>query len=237
MPTCDTGDHLHPGRAARPSRGPLRVVAGAVGLALATGLCLGACTGATPSGNASAVTKAKSGLEAAVAAMQRASSFSFTGAVGPQRAPVHLSGQFTAPDREHLVVSAGNGTTTELVFAGKQAYVKTTAGTWVNKLSNGSAPADPRQLFHALDAASSVTMRDTDGSTTYSFLLPATAASALGGTQAASSSSHVQGTARVVHGRLADLSLRWGAGATLLEADVSYTMVDTTPPVVTPLVS
>lgn len=175
------------------------------------------------------------GLKVAVAAMQQAPDFTFAGSVTEGSSVTRLSGQFSAPDTEHLVLQPPHNPTTELLFVGGKAYVKTASGSWVNKLGGSTPPpSDPRSTFVVLDSATKVTSWAGTEGTTYSFSLPPTAATALfpGATTAGMA---VTGSATVAGDHIVALrlSLTHGAGPAVV-TELGYSMIGSTPPLPAP---
>ncbi|GAC1542463.1 MAG: hypothetical protein NVS3B12_30480 [Acidimicrobiales bacterium] len=103
-------------------------------------------------------------LRAAAKAMATARSFRFVADISRSGAPpLHLAGEFSAPDHVHETISGTPQGTTEVAFIGKSTYRRRPDGHWVKggeQSAGGSAGAsssDPREAFEVLEEARSVT--------------------------------------------------------------------------------
>jgi hypothetical protein len=159
--------------------------------------------------------------------MQAARGFTYQGSIDVSGSATQILGQFAAPDSDHLVVTAANGSKTELLFVNGRSFVKKAAGSWSSDKFNGSTSlSDPRSLFAVLDQATDVTSRSAANGDVYTFVLPPTAASAL---FPGSTAPVVEGTATVHDGDLAVLVLRMTRSGVSATTSISYAAIGSIP--------
>jgi hypothetical protein len=156
--------------------------------------------------------------------MEHAPNFTFVGAVTAARTTTHLMGQFEAPDREHLVLSAANGPSRELLFVGSKAYVRNPTGGWVDLLGGAPGSTDARAAFSTLMGAtySAATSVTASGQTQYACTLPARQASQL--VRGVGARGEVSCSVTLGSGTISDLKLH---GARF-SADITYQDVGST---------
>ncbi len=163
-------------------------------------------------------------LQAAATAMRTVSAFRFTADVVGGAQPIHVSGEFSAPDALHETVKIGS-TTFELVRVGARAFRRDSpaAGWAVVPPANAAAPTDPRSAFAVLATAGTVRQ---EGSS-YLFTLNRAAAGGL-----VNNSTGVTGSALLAGTRITDLSYR--ANSPAISVHLTYTGFNSTPPVTPP---
>lgn len=156
--------------------------------------------------------------------MRTTAAFRFTADVLSGSQPVHVSGEFSAPDSLHETVKIGSNTV-EVVRVGARAFRResATAAWQLVPPANASAPADPRSAFAVLARASSVRLQGSS----YLFTLVKSAAASL-----VDGSTSVTGAALLVGGRITDLSYR--ATKPAVSVHLTYTGFNATPPVTAP---
>lgn len=147
-------------------------------------------------------------------------------------APIHLVGEFSAPDHIHEVVTGAPQGAVELAFIGAKAYRKRPDGHWVE---NGAATAgttaaspagDPRATFAVLADANEV----TGSGPAYQFVLTGTSARRIDG-----AASKIEGSATVSGRTIASLTYQGNdPGAT--KVAIQYLEVGTAPDVTAPRV-
>jgi hypothetical protein len=217
----------------RPRR-PGVVVCATLGLFLA-----GACSsggGARPAQPAAGTTvvatdAATTALRGAVTAMRQESSFRFSGRISQASGATQVVGEFQAPDRVHLVVTASQGTTAEYISIGSTVYVKNAStGKWVNRFQSPASAntSDPRVTFDAVAQAQQVTASG-DG---YDFTLPAPAVALL--VTGLGSGVAVSGHLKPTPGGIGHLDLRITSPKAQLQETDDYQNLGSGPAVVQP---
>jgi hypothetical protein len=202
------------------------VVAAVVGWQLAKpthAKTTGAATTAQPATGTAADT-----LRQAATAMETASSYRFVGDVKVGGRPITISGEFSAPDRLHEILTLAGATTIERVAIGPSAYQRN-ATTW-QAVTGATSTGDPRQTFAALAQATKVTPQGSG----FAFELAGPAAASLvsGGV----ATSTVTGTVTITNGSITDVAYR-SAVASGTTVHFAYSAIGTTPPVTAPKVT
>ena len=154
--------------------------------------------------------------------MEAASSYRFVGDVKVGGHEINITGEFSAPDRLHEILTVAGGTPIERVAIGPSAYQRN-ATTW-QTVSGATSTGDPRQTFAALAQATKVTPQASG----FAFELagPAVASLVSGGVAANS----VTGTVTVSNGSITDVAYR-SAVASGTTVHFAYSAIGTTPPV------
>jgi len=167
--------------------------------------------------------------------MAKAQNFTLGGTVTTAGSITRLSGQFQAPAVVMLHVAAPAGAPVDVLFVGSKSYVKASDGTWQRKITTGTGGADPRAAFTVFDEATAVTAaKGIDGQVTYRFTLPASAAAKIIQGASTGSAANLSGSAVVTSGLITDLMIKSVATGKVFSADLSYSAVGTSPPVVLP---
>ena len=182
-----------------------------------------AATTAQPATGASA-----DALRQAATAMEAASSYRFEGDVTVGGHAITITGEFSAPDRLHEILTVAGANTIERVAIGRSAYQRT-ATSW-QAVSGATSTGDPRQTFAALAQATKVTPEGSG----FAFELagPAVASLVSGGV----ATSSVSGTVRITNGSITDLAYR-SAVASGTTVHFAYSAIGTTPAVTAPKVT
>ena len=214
---------------------PSHHVLGTAALLVGVTGMLGACSASSshqsvPStvspSTAPASTAAPSALSRAAQGMAAARSFRFSADVTRSSgAPVHLVGEFSAPDHLHQIITSGGQPPVEVIFIGGRGYRKRPDGHWVEGTAPGAgAPTDPGAAFHVVAGSPA---SSSDG-TTYHFTLTGAEARRLDG-----AAGKVEGTATVAGDTITVLSYQGDdPGAT--KVSIRYSDIGSSPPVVAP---
>ena len=174
-------------------------------------------------------------MKVAAHAMSKAQNFTLAGTVTTAGSSTPLSGQFQAPDVVALQITGALGVPINVLFVGSKSYVKSSTGAWQRKITSGSGTSDPRAAFAVLDQATGVTaVQGADGQVTYRFTLPASAAAKIVQGASTGSGANLSGSAVVTSGLITDLMIKSVATGKVFSADLNYSAVGTSPPVVLP---
>lgn len=141
-------------------------------------------------------------------------------------APIHLTGEFSAPANLHQIITSGGQPPVEVIFIAGRGYRKRPDGHWVEGTVPGAAggPTDPGATFNVVAAA---TTTSGDG-TSFRFTLTGTEAHRLDG-----AATKVEGTATVAGETITALTYQGDdPGATTVS--IRYSDIGSTPPVVAP---
>ena len=204
---------------------------------------LGGCGGRAPQSSGASASQPQTApravpgaasLIAATRAMETASSYRFAGSVSVASSTTRVAGEFEAPDRVHELITTPQGATVEVVFAGPQVFVRDRAtGRWSPERGTGAAASDPRHAFLMLEQATSVA--ETGDGSTFTFALPATAASEFADVSGhAPAATAGQGSATVAGGVLSTLRYDIAAPTARVDVLLTYTDVGHAPPVSLP---
>ena len=209
----------------------ITLLAGTTGTVASLGACGGsshrASSAATTTTVATTAAPPQSGLSRAARAMAAARSFRFSADVTRSGgAPVHLAGEFSAPDHLHQLITAAGQPPVEVVFIGNRGYRKRADGRWVEGTppAGTSGPSDPGAAFDVVGGAA-----DQSGSgTSYHFTLTGSPARRLDG-----AATKVEGTATVAGDTITELSYQGDdPGAT--KVTIRYSDIGSSPPVTAP---
>lgn len=209
----------------------ITLLAGATGTVATLGACGGSShrSSSAPTTTTLATTAAppQSGLSRAARAMASARSFRFSADVTRSSgAPVHLVGEFSAPDHLHQLITAAGQPPVEVVFIGGRGYRKRPDGHWVEGTAPAGAtgPTDPGAAFNVVGDAT-----DQSGSgTSYRFTLTGAPARRLDG-----AATKVEGTATVAGDTITELSYQ-GDDPGTTKVTVRYSDIGSSPPVTAP---
>lgn len=209
----------------------LTLLTAATGTVAALGACGGSSHRASsvPTTTSLATTAAppQSGLSRAARAMASARSFRFSADVTRSSgAPVHLAGEFSAPDHLHQLITTAGQPAVEVAFIGGRGYRKRPDGRWVE----GTAPAgatgttDPGAAFVVVGDAT-----DQSGSgPVYRFTLTGAPARRLDG-----AATRVEGMATVAGDTITELSYQ-GDDPGTTRVTIRYSDIGSSPPVTAP---
>ena len=164
-------------------------------------------------------------LRTAIAGMQQAANFSFDATVVASHSTTRLIGQFQAPDREHLVLTPPRGSSSELLFIGTKAYVRSATGTWQDALGGVTGSTNPRAAFGAFTGSACAPAALPAGAvgTRYSCTLAAGRAGVI--VRGAAARGPVHCSVTVTGAVISDLRLR----GQNFDADIAYADVGSTP--------
>lgn len=193
------------------------VRAGALSLLLALGAA--AC------GSASATSTDE--LDAAIARMGAATSYSFEATVTAGSDTVKVAGDFQAPNLIAETVTKGSSTPVALVLEGGTVHVRDANGNWSSKPATDSTAVDLRATFRALEAHTDV---KREGSS-WRFIVTGDAAKALAGVEA---KGDVKVTATTDDMGLSNLRYEVATGGRKLTVNIAYSSMGTAPKVVVP---
>ena len=193
------------------------VRAGALSLLLALGAA--AC------GSASAASTDE--LDASIAKMSAATSYSFTATVSAGSDSVKVAGDFQAPNLIAETVTKGSSAPVAVVLDGGTVHVRDSSGNWSSKPATDSTAVDLRATFTALTAHSNV---KHEGSS-WTFTVSGDAAKALAG---ADTTGEVKVTATTNDAGLTTLRYEVTTGGRRLTVTIDYSSIGTAPKVVVP---
>jgi hypothetical protein len=208
---------------------PALTVVTALGIAALAASGCGSSAGDAPT---SADAAAARGLSRAASAMRRASGYRFAATIGSSPAQVQLHGEFQAPDRVHETVVVAGQPAAEVIFLGRNAFVKDPkTGAWRNRVQTAATTStDVRVAFTALTRAQNITRQGA----TYRFAVPAAAARALVGSTPADA---IVGSAHLSGEQIDTLTYHATISGHAITVRIEFTDLNRAPPVEQPAVT
>ena len=161
-----------------------------------------------------------------------ASSSAFAATIGSSPAQVQLHGEFQALDRVHETVVVAGQPAAEVIFLGRNAFVKDPkTGAWRNRVQTAATTStDVRVAFTALTRAQNITRQGA----TYRFAVPAAAARALVGSTPADA---IVGSAHLSGEQIDTLTYHATISGHAITVRIEFTDLNRAPPVEQPAVT
>ncbi len=193
----------------------VRVGALALLLALGAAACGSASTASTDE------------LDASIAKMSAATSYSFAATITAGSDSVRVAGDFHAPNLIAETITKGSSTPVAMVLDGGTVHVRDSSGNWSSKPATDATAVDLRATFTALTAHTNV---KREGSS-WTFTVSGDAAKALAGTD---TTGDVKVTATTGDAGLTTLRYEVTTGGRRLVVTIDYSSIGTAPKVVVP---